>query len=597
MENPMASPSTSSAVPVMEDVPMNQSRHHNNNRRRRPHRSVSQIDAVQSQNGVWGASSNLVNAIVGAGIIGIPYAIDQSGLVVGVLLLGLVAYFTDKSLRMIVNLASFHPLLHNLGVLTFEDLLSIPFGKRGRNFVLTSMFVLALGAMTAYLLIVKDTVPTILGLGNTFVERELVMFLSTFFIVVPLSMMRDISQLAFTSFLSVTADLVLVVIVVVYAPVRVNVQDHGGIGTVLKNAWFNKNLFIGLGVLSTALACQHSAFLISGSLKNKTPSRWATVTRRSLIIASLMSMALGIFGYLGYLEQTQGDILNNFEPRSVAVNAGRALLAVTMYLTYPMESFVARHVIVQLLYNGNMDNASVGPDGEPVAERKFWGCLGRREKVTIGLYFLALIPALIVDDLGPVLSLTGSLGASCIAYIAPGLAYMGVNGGDFLDWVSGHSNTSDDNERKNDQDNPEVELPVVGDATATMVTVSEQQQNRWTDDGNSGDSRRRKPWWWCLVGMPLWVALATAGERGTREFLADFGGVSEEEEEEEINNNPDNDDNGVAASMDEGLYIVVPNHRDFYISIILIVFGVVAAVCGVLSNIYVQVNSIFFNPK
>jgi hypothetical protein len=31
------------------------------------------------QSGVFGASANLVNAIVGAGIIGIPYALKQSG--------------------------------------------------------------------------------------------------------------------------------------------------------------------------------------------------------------------------------------------------------------------------------------------------------------------------------------------------------------------------------------------------------------------------------------------------------------------------------------------------------------------------------------
>jgi hypothetical protein len=179
---------------------------------------------------------------------------------------------------------------------------------------------------------------------------------------------------------------------------------------------------------------------------------------------------------------------------------------------------------------------------------------------------------LIVDDLGPVLSLTGSLGASCIAYVAPGLAYLGVNGGDFLEWVSGHAAPKTD---------PEVELPVVGDAAASMVTVSEQQQSRWDNDGS-----RRKPWWWWLVGMPLWVTIASAGERGTREFLTEFGGTAEEDE-----------DDHEATALDENRYTVGPNRRDYYISIVFIVFGVVAAVCGVLSNIYVQVHKIFFVPR
>ena len=39
---------------------------------------------------------NLINSIVGAGIIGIPYAFSQSGLVTGLFLLVLVSYLTGK---------------------------------------------------------------------------------------------------------------------------------------------------------------------------------------------------------------------------------------------------------------------------------------------------------------------------------------------------------------------------------------------------------------------------------------------------------------------------------------------------------------------
>lgn len=86
-------------------------------------------------------------AIVGAGIIGIPFAIKNSGFIAGIFLLILVGFFTDKSLRMIVELALFNPKLKNLGVLTFEDLMTIPFGRWGNIFVLLSMFILAYGAM------------------------------------------------------------------------------------------------------------------------------------------------------------------------------------------------------------------------------------------------------------------------------------------------------------------------------------------------------------------------------------------------------------------------------------------------------------------
>lgn len=393
-------------------------------------------------------------------------------------------------------------------------------------------------------------------------EREVVMTVTSLVIMVPLSMVRDISQLACTSFLSVAADAVLVAIVVLYAPVQETVTDYGGFGQVIQDFWINSRIFVGLGVLSTAMACQHSAFLISGTLENKTASRWATVTGRSLWAATIMSMLLGVAGFLGYLDGTVGDILNNFEAQSKAVNAGRALLAITMFFTYPMESFVARHVVIQRFYGGNMDNPYVGPNGETMPEQKFLGALGRRELVTLALYVIALIPALIVDDLGPVLSLTGSLGASSIAYIAPGLAYIGINGTDFLQWASGSIRTKDAGVAG------EVELPVVGDSSASM-----QVSNEITMNG-------RKPWWWFLSGMPIWTAIASRGASGTKTFLADLG-IS---------------DSDVASASVETEEVVAPSKRDYVMSIVFIICGIVAAVLGVASNIYVQVNKVFFTP-
>ena len=96
------------------------------------------------------SSSSSSTSSFSAGIIGIPYAIAKSGFVVGILLLILVGYMTDKSLRMIVETATFNPKLRGKGVLTFEDLMSIPFGRFGSLFVLVNMFVMAYGAMVAY---------------------------------------------------------------------------------------------------------------------------------------------------------------------------------------------------------------------------------------------------------------------------------------------------------------------------------------------------------------------------------------------------------------------------------------------------------------
>jgi Transmembrane amino acid transporter protein len=362
--------------------------------------------------------------------------------------------------------------------------------------------------------------------------------------------MRDMSTLAYTSFVSVLADIVLIGIVVLFSPVSRSVQEAGGLGTVMAHHWIDARVFIGLGVLSTAMACQHSAFLIANSLTHPTPHRWSIVTQSSLVIAGFLSIALGLIGYLGFLEHTQGDILNNLEKDSTYVNAARGLLALTMVFTYPMESFVARHVLGQLW----LGSASAMEQHH-------------RYLLTIVLYIGSLVPALMFHDLGLVLSLTGSLGASAVAYIGPGMVYLGINGRDFVDWVQDRKSTSMD-ETAGSAIGGEVELPVAGDGTAMM-------QMDGLDSAGSSHWYRKKPWWWWPLAMPVWVAIANRGARGTNAFLADYQ---------------------PPTPSSEAILLVLPDRGNYIVACLFIAFGVVAAVCGLISNIYVQINDIFFTP-
>jgi solute carrier family 38 (sodium-coupled neutral amino acid transporter), member 11 len=61
---------------------------------------------------------------------------------------------------------------------------------------------------------------------------------------------------------------------------------------------------MGLGVLSCAFVCQHSAFLIAGSPERSTTACWRWVTGRALAMYVMLSLVCGLTGYLGYGEAT-----------------------------------------------------------------------------------------------------------------------------------------------------------------------------------------------------------------------------------------------------------------------------------------------------
>jgi len=438
-----------------------------------------------------------------------------------------------------------------------------------------SQFIIAYGAMVAYLIIIKDTVPTILGVGDGALKREIVLIIFSLAIMVPLSMQRDMASLSVWSFISVLADIILVCFVAAFAPIKETVSDAGGFGSVLSSNWINPALFVGLGVLSTAMACQHSAFIVSGSLRSHTSTRWKIVTVSSISFATVLCAIMGFCGFLGFLDNTHGNILNNFDAGSVAANGARTLLAITMFFTYPMESFVARHVFVMLVHQGDMDaeHADGGRDGGGIL------CLNRRRLWTLGIYIIALVPALFLNDLGPVLSITGSLGGSCISYIAPGLVYFGVNGDAFLAMCSrlirNHASKQSKQEGASN-----IELPVAGDADQKIadegqtseLPVEGEHRTMVTDSSLSGP----KPLWWYICLFPLWCAIARRGSKGMQ--------LKMEKVEEDRENAHEHD--GVDVIANDADY--QPSSGGFCMAIFFIIFGIVGVVAGITSNVIVQ---------
>ncbi len=234
-----------------------------------------------------------------------------------------------------------------------------------------------------------------------------------------------------------------------------------------------------------------------------------------------------------------------------------------------MESFVARHVLIKLLFDGDMDGLVVDPTtGDQVKAPKWLGFINRRVFWTFVIYVATLVPALIVNDLGPVLSITGAIGGCSLAYIGPGLAYLGAHGDALLAFLAG---TIDDKNWKG-RDATTGDIPIEGDPTASMQIRE-----------HSMPLQQSKPWWWWPLLMPVWVRIATIGSHGMNERMTaleqEHGPLSLPEAEQ-----PEPVD-------------VVPFHKyDAFVSMFFIVFGIIALVAGILSNVYVQIHGIFYSP-
>lgn len=134
----------------------------------------------------------------------------QSGFWAGIFMIALAAFLTHNSSMMLINAGE------KTKRLNYEELMGEVFGSIGFHAFNLFAGVLSFGAMTAYLIIIGDTITRIAvasGTTGMLTDRESVIILFAVVIILPISALKDLSKLSYTSLASVLADIVLVTIV------------------------------------------------------------------------------------------------------------------------------------------------------------------------------------------------------------------------------------------------------------------------------------------------------------------------------------------------------------------------------------------------
>jgi sodium-coupled neutral amino acid transporter 11 len=182
-------------------------------------------EASQYRSTVIDSAFNFTNSIVGAGYFefiqviytkirdywyfgiqsGLPYAMNESGLIVGLFMILFVAYLVDQTVIMLVIDGRLS------GQTTYQGMVQSCFGKKGFWTVSFFQFVMGYGGMCAYTVILGDAIPAVFRAilpSDTFLysiltSRSIIILLCTLGVSLPLSLYRDVSALAKTSALSI----------------------------------------------------------------------------------------------------------------------------------------------------------------------------------------------------------------------------------------------------------------------------------------------------------------------------------------------------------------------------------------------------------
>lgn len=362
------------------------------------------------------AFMNMTNSILGAGIIGQPLAFRNSGFLGGILVMVGLTILIDWTLVLIVK----NSILAQLK--SYQDTVNHCFGLVGKIVLLVSISSFAYGGCMAFCVIIGDTIPHVLtafipssiteGIFAWLFSRNVIIVLFTGCISYPLSLNRDISKLAKASGFALVGMLTIVVLTVVRAPIISSDLKT----KVTGSQWIlNGNIFQGISVISFALVCHHNTMFIYQSMRNATLKKFTKLTHISCFISMIFCMVMGINGYLNFGLMTKGNILNNFKSNDNWINIARFCFGLNMLTTFPLEIFVVRDVLKEILLSGKAVDGSTSH-----LELTKW----QHFTITSLLVFTSMAVSLFTCNLGMILELIGATSASLMAYIIPPLCYL-----------------------------------------------------------------------------------------------------------------------------------------------------------------------------
>eukprot|EP00210_Caulerpa_lentillifera_P000183 g178.t1 len=354
---------------------------------------------------------NLVNGILGVGILGFPYAFKMCGI-------GLASIFVF--LIMVVTLYSCEILLVSCqisGKKNYEDLAFFAYGSWGRSCIHFCVLMINLGAMVSYLNVLADVLSSVSGTlipPGLEPSRTEVLIGITVLAILPIAVfVQDTASLACVSVGSVSIIFIFTLMIILSA-----MQPLAD--TTPISYWNTKGAFVAFPVLAYGFTIHCVVFPVLNLLRQSTMPKMRTVVSRATWLCGLIYLSVGAGGYLTFGSRTHGDILRNLGAIDVGnPNSMRWIYERLLKISYG-ASIVGTVPVVMLpsiaLLVPSLDS---------------WHSLSRLwKKRLISVLFIgaSFTCAVLIPNVEFILGLNGGTSSILLAYIMPGLIYLKVTG-------------------------------------------------------------------------------------------------------------------------------------------------------------------------
>ncbi|XP_061320209.1 solute carrier family 38 member 6 isoform X1 [Pezoporus flaviventris] len=372
---------------------------------------------------------NLMNAIIGSGILGLSYAMANTGIVGFSILLLIVASLASYSVFLLLSMCT------QTAVTSYEDLGLFAFGSPGKVLVATTIIIQNIGAMSSYLLIVKSELPgAVAGFlsedesGSWYLDGRLLLLITSICVVFPLALLPKIGFLGYTSSLSFffTVYFALVIMVKKWSipcPLPVSsavetLQVSNSTGDCKAKLFhLSKESAYAIPTMAFSFLCHTSVLPIYCELQSPSKSRMQNVTVAGIGLSFLIYFMSALFGYLTFYDKVDSELLQGYSkylPHDTVIMTVKVAILFAVLLTVPLIHFPARKAVLMVFFSHL-----------PVS----WIC---HILVTLTLNTIVVLFAMYVPDIKNVFGVVGSTTSTCLLFLYPGLFYLKLSREDLL---------------------------------------------------------------------------------------------------------------------------------------------------------------------
>ncbi|CEL98206.1 unnamed protein product [Vitrella brassicaformis CCMP3155] len=364
------------------------------------------------------ATAVLLNTILGVAVLGLPWAFNANGLVLGLVFVfasGCLSAFALHLLNCVaVKLGGEDVTFYAVSIRTFPQL---------RHMLDGVIALKCFGVATSYLIVIGHVLPPLIGGTHGLNERSvraLCIIGAVVLGVGPASFPKRIRSLRHTAWVALSFMLYLTLLLVLGEQIHTAHEMEGGGGSWWAhhqargvNWWPRQgslfSLIKTLPVFIFAFTCHQNLFTVASELRADTLE--AKRGRMDVCIVSAVAISMTIYylsavdGYLLFGSAVDSDILNNLKDAS---DASWWLWAT--WIVPPLQEVSALQSLWTLFFRGLVVDR--------VREKRILRML------TASILLLSTIIAVTLTDLGVVFELVGTIGSNTICYIVPALLYI-----------------------------------------------------------------------------------------------------------------------------------------------------------------------------